>query len=164
MEKIPRVNEHDEVIGVTTIKEAKEKDYYRRLSRVFVFDEAGRMLLQKRSRHMDTYPLTWDQAVGGHVNYGESYKEAAVREMKEELGIDAEVSEIATSFANNVTFNGVFKTVIPAETPIDFDPHEVEEVKWISVEAFENAVAQDPGQYARGFIVVWQRFRDKLIA
>ena len=36
---------------------------------------------------MDTWPNRWDQSVGGHVDEGEDYKTAALREIKEELGI-----------------------------------------------------------------------------
>lgn len=35
----------------------------------------------------DVQPGKWDTSVGGHVDKGESYRDAAVREMKEELDI-----------------------------------------------------------------------------
>lgn len=54
---------------------------------VFVFDHAGRMLLQKRSADKDIQPGKWDTSVGGHLAPGEGYLEAAVREIAEELGV-----------------------------------------------------------------------------
>jgi isopentenyldiphosphate isomerase len=47
----------------------------------------GTLLLQKRSALKDTQPGKWDTSVGGHVSFGQSYEEAALREAEEELGI-----------------------------------------------------------------------------
>jgi isopentenyldiphosphate isomerase len=47
----------------------------------------GTLLLQKRSLQKDTCPGQWDTSVGGHVGFGQSYLEAALRESEEELGI-----------------------------------------------------------------------------
>ncbi len=54
---------------------------------VIVTDSGGRLLLQKRPLHKDTQPGKWDTAVGGHVDPGEDYEQAARREMTEELGV-----------------------------------------------------------------------------
>lgn len=164
MATIPIVNEKDEVIGETTIKEAKEKGYIRRISRVFIFDEKGRMLIQFRSKNVHGHPLTWDQAVGGHVDYGESYAEAAVREMKEELGIRAPITEILTSYQQSDQFEGIFRATINSDTPINFDSHEVEKVEWVKIEDFERDIIVNPQNYTHGCINAWQNFRDKLIA
>jgi isopentenyldiphosphate isomerase len=47
----------------------------------------GTLLLQKRSALKDTCPGLWDTSVGGHVGFGQSYQDAALRESEEELGI-----------------------------------------------------------------------------
>ncbi len=52
-----------------------------------IFDDQGRALLQKRSMTKDIRPGYWQNAVGGHVSKGESYKKAILRETEEELGI-----------------------------------------------------------------------------
>ena len=53
----------------------------------------GKLLLQKRSASKDTYPGHWDTSVGGHVGFGQSYEEAAVRETEEELGVLLETKD-----------------------------------------------------------------------
>ena len=45
-------------------------------------------LLQLRSGEKDNFPNCWDVSVAGHVNAGESIREGALRELKEELGIE----------------------------------------------------------------------------
>ena len=162
MEKIPLVNENDEVIGSTTIDEAKANGNLRRLVRIYIFDGAGSILLQKRSAHMQSYPLHWDQAVGGHVNSGETYYEAAEREMKEELGIEAEIQELTTSHRAPMTFEGVYKAVIDRNTEILFDPYEVETIRWVSIEEFENDIEINSNSYCKGFLDVWKIFKIKL--
>lgn len=44
-------------------------------------------LFQRRGRAKDTDPLAWDIACGGHVVPGETYAQAAARELAEELGL-----------------------------------------------------------------------------
>lgn len=57
-----------------------------------LFDEAGRLYLQKRAADKDRYPGRWDTSVGGHVAPGESPEQAIRREAREELEIDLGVS------------------------------------------------------------------------
>lgn len=54
---------------------------------ILVFNTRGEIFLQKRTMDKDVYPGCWDVAAGGVVLAGESYEEAADRELLEELGI-----------------------------------------------------------------------------
>lgn len=54
---------------------------------VLVFDDKGRLFLQKRSARKDTSPGLWDTSVGGHMQPGEQPEESARREFQEELGV-----------------------------------------------------------------------------
>lgn len=53
-----------------------------------MFDTANNILIQKRSMQKDTYPGYYTVSASGHIDKGESYEQAARREMEEELGID----------------------------------------------------------------------------
>ncbi|MBD5401912.1 NUDIX domain-containing protein [bacterium] len=53
-----------------------------------IFDDAGRLLLQRRSDCNE-----WG-FLGGMVELGESVEEAAVREIKEESGLDIEITSL----------------------------------------------------------------------
>jgi isopentenyl-diphosphate delta-isomerase type 1 len=54
---------------------------------VFVLNAHDEIFLQRRSRTKDIQPGKWDTSVGGHVALGESFEQAAQREMAEELGL-----------------------------------------------------------------------------
>lgn len=61
---------------------------------VFVLDQDENIFLQKRSKTKKVQPGKWDTSVGGHVDSGESYIDAAHREMGEELGITTDSLEL----------------------------------------------------------------------
>jgi isopentenyldiphosphate isomerase len=51
-------------------------------------DTASEILLQKRSDHKDSHPGCYDISSAGHIPAGVDYTDSAVRELKEELGVD----------------------------------------------------------------------------
>lgn len=83
------VDENDEVVGQASRKECHEKGVIHRSVMFFVFDEEGRVLVTKRTGSKDFFPGYWSIVLGGHVNSGEIYEDAVLREVKEELGIEA---------------------------------------------------------------------------
>ncbi len=86
-EKVDIVDKKDKVLRTTTRVEAMEKGLRYRFVQVLVFNKAGEMWVQWRSRHKIVCPRQYGAAVGGVVEAGESYEKAAVRELREEMGI-----------------------------------------------------------------------------
>src|SRR4051794_23843992 len=56
-----------------------------RLSCLLIVDDRGHLLLQERDEHAPSYPNQWGFP-GGHVEPGESFEQAAHRELAEETG------------------------------------------------------------------------------
>ena len=83
------VDTDDRVAGVMERGEIHRKGLFHRSVHVFVFDEAGRLYLQRRSLTKEEHPGKWDSSVSGHVGSGESYEEAAGRELEEEIRLQA---------------------------------------------------------------------------
>ena len=87
------VNNKDEIIGTISRKEAHEKELWHRLIEVWFFDSQGRILLQKRSKQKKVEAGILEWTVSGHVDSGETYEEALVRETQEETGVKASLDE-----------------------------------------------------------------------
>ena len=103
---------------------------------VLVFDPAGRLFLQKRSSTKDTAPGLWDTSVGGHLQPGESFEQAARREFAEELG--GPVGELWPAYAYEWTTDHETELIQAFATvhagPFRPDPEEIEEGRFWSGE------------------------------
>ena len=87
-ELVDLVDADNTVIGVVARSRVHGAPALRhRAVHVLVYDDRGRLLLQKRSAGKEIQPGRWDTSVGGHLAAGESYPAAAVRETAEELGL-----------------------------------------------------------------------------
>ena len=88
-ERFEIVDDGDRVIGTAWRHECHGNPALaHRTAHVVVRSGDGRLLLQKRSLVKDIQPGRWDTAVGGHLHLGETYEDAARREMTEEIGLD----------------------------------------------------------------------------
>ena len=67
---------------------------WHRTVQIFIINEQEQVLCNFRSAEKDVFPLFWDLSIGGHVSPGESYLNAALREVYEEVGIKLEPHEL----------------------------------------------------------------------
>lgn len=82
------VNRQDKVIGYRTRFECHHnKQLIHRAAGVVIFNNQGQILLQKRGQNKDTDPGLYTISASGHVGKGETYLQAAKRELMEELGV-----------------------------------------------------------------------------
>ncbi|MBO5348274.1 MAG: NUDIX domain-containing protein [Clostridia bacterium] len=94
-EKLDVLNELGEFTGkIATREECHKKGLWHRAVYAFIIDEKGNILLQKRSSNKKLWPNMWDVTVGGHVDAGEFGRQALIREVKEELGIEINDDDI----------------------------------------------------------------------
>ena len=71
---------------------------YRLVVHACIFNSKGEMLIQRRADNKKYWPSLWDISVGGCVSSGETSGEAITREIKEELGIDIDLTKKAPNF------------------------------------------------------------------
>ena len=87
-EWFPLIDEQGNTIGKATRRECHNgSKLLHPVVHLHIINNDGELYLQKRSMNKDIQPGKWDTAVGGHIDYGETVKEALAREVREELGI-----------------------------------------------------------------------------
>ena len=135
---------------------------WHRAAHVWIVTPEHRVLLQKRSLAKENWPGLWDVSVAGHVSAGESAVDAAIREAREEIGIEITASElrhIGTVIERCVLNNGSYldneiHEIFVCEREVDLkaltlDPKEVETVALVAPDELERReLVPHPEEYA----------------
>lgn len=95
-EPVEEVDAEGRVVRVVTRAEMRAGRLRHRCTYVAVVDGRGRLLVHQRAPWKDVWPGRWDLAFGGVVAPGEDWEQAARRELAEEAGITAAVTEIGS--------------------------------------------------------------------
>lgn len=158
MDKVILVDQHDQVIGEMEKLEAHLKGVLHRAFSVFLFNDAGELLLQQRAFSKYHSGGLWTNTCCSHPAPGEEIVEAALRRLNQELGIkDVEV-EIVHHFVYKAEFdNGLteheFDYVLKGKyngVP-DLNREEVESVRWISLQQLREEITNSPEQFTFWF-------------
>ena len=87
-ELLDLVDQHDHVIGVLERSQVYAMHHNNfRVINCFISNDIGQLWIPRRAAHKKLFPLALDVSVGGHVVSGETYDEAFVRELYEEVGL-----------------------------------------------------------------------------
>lgn len=152
-EKVILVDQKDREIGIEEkIKAHKDGKLHRAFS-IFIFNNKGELLLQKRVKNKYHSGGLWTNTCCSHPKPGESLKHAAHRRLMEEMGFDCEIKEIF-SFIYKVRFeNGLIENEYDHVFVGIFDgkpkpnPNEVEEWKWVGLEELKMDIKKNPEKY-----------------
>jgi isopentenyldiphosphate isomerase len=141
-EVIEIVDSEGKTIGLRKRSEVhSDPSLLHKVVHVLVFNDAGQLLLQKRSMKKDVAPGRWDTSVGGHVTPGEDVMAAALREMDEELGITSTTIEPLYSHIFACPFESelVFTYRCIHNGPFPFNTEEIEEVAFWKIDDIRQA-------------------------
>ena len=134
-EIVDLVDEQDNLVG-SAFRSACHGDptLIHRAVHVLVFNSSGELLLQLRSMNKDIQPGKWDTSVGGHLDPGEDYQAAAVREMMEELGISGQVLTrlYRSRIRNEIESENITTYLCRYDGSINFAVDEIDEVRFWS--------------------------------
>lgn len=104
------------------------------------------ILLQRRSKDKDSFPDCFDISSAGHIKAGDSFIDSAVRELKEELGVEINSEQLIDCGNRRFRFEGDFHGYLFKDNQVSkifvlwldleedkfsFIDQEVSEVKWI---------------------------------
>ncbi len=154
MDEVIVVNENDEVIGKMPKAQAHKDATLHRISVIYVENVTGDILVQHRADNF------LDHSSAGHVDVGESYEQAAYRELAEELGIkDVQLKYIGHAMTKNEEYPGgeksshvfdIFSCIADAK---ELQADEVNSVYWAKPEEVLLDMKENQNKYCGGFLV-----------
>jgi 16S rRNA (adenine1518-N6/adenine1519-N6)-dimethyltransferase len=152
------VDELDQVIETRTRGEVHRLGLRHRAVHVFVFNRRGELFLQQRSHLKDVAPLRWDSSAAGHLDSGETYAEAVIREVREELGVTTSGGVRAGKLAAGPETDHEFVElhVLRHHGPVRYPAEEVRTGDWFRPEVVADWVEARPRDFARGFVSCWR--------
>src|SRR5437667_5491731 len=154
------VNGRDEVIGQECRREVHRLGLQHRAVHVLLFNQRGEVFLQKRSMTKDTFPGAWDSSASGHLDRGETYDACALRELREELGLELALPpekffKLAACAQTGQEHVWVYRH--QAEGPFQLHPEEIETGGWFAPMAVTTWMREQPQDFASGLRVIWER-------
>lgn len=162
------VNPEDKVLGLMEKQQAHINGLLHRAFSVFLFNSNGEMLLQKRASGKYHSPLKWTNAVCSHPRNEETYLEGAKRRVKEELGIDVELSEKFNFVYKADVGNGLWEHELDHvftgtfEGEFYLNKEEVEEVRYISLENLNQEISENPDNFTEWFKIILEEYKHNL--
>ena len=149
MEQVILVDRLDRELGRTEKMTAHIRGWLHRAFSVFVFDDRGFLLLQRRAHSKYHTPGLWSNTCCSHPRPGEPILQAADRRLQEEMGFSCDLSP-AFGFVYRAEFpNGLteheFDHVVVGRwngTPSP-DPGEVADWRWIAPAALAAELASE---------------------
>ena len=170
-ELIDICDEDNNVIGQAMKSEALAKNLWHRGARILFYNTKGEILIQLRSKDKELFSDRWDVGAAGHVAAGEDYADAAIREAKEELGIEVKKDDLNLLMIEKcqTPWGNIQEKVFAATYLAKFDGYlgelkiqqeEVQEIKFISADSLAAEYKKQP----QLFTPYADKYRAKLIS
>lgn len=141
--------------------EKQPKGTFRMTVNIAMFDNSGRMLIQRRQPFKHGWSNMWDFTAGGSAVSGETSEQAAERELFEEIGYKASFEDnlpvFTINFENNWGEYGFEDFYViyaePDISKLSLQYEEVAEVKWATLDEILSMI--DDGTFIprqKGFV------------
>jgi len=147
-ELVDIVDEFDHVVDSVPRRVMRVERLRHRAVFIAVVDGMGRLLVHRRSPAKDVWPGWCDIAVGGVVGAGETYLEAAHRELAEEIGVTTEtLAELDLGESRPYDDDQVSLLarcyLVTSEGPFTFDDGEVVEAWWVHRDGLDDLLVRE---------------------
>jgi len=160
------VNEKDEPQGQMEKMEAHHLGLLHRAFSVFIFNQKGEMLLQKRAPEKYHSGGLWTNACCSHPQPGEDCSVAASRRLQEEMGFTTQIKKIfeftyRAAFENGLIeneFDHVFLGYYDGE--VKPDDAEVSDYCFRSMDDISQSLQKDPWKYTAWFHIAFPRISE----
>ena len=164
------VDEQDNEIGSCEKVECHlGKGKLHRAFSVFLFDPEGKLLIQQRSPQKMLWGGYWANSCCSHPRLGESTEAAALRRIKEELGVEATLTylykfvyhakfgDIGSEYENCYVYAGRFDGIVSA------DPEEISEFRFVTPNELTAEIEANAEKYSPWLKMEWEEITAKYL-
>lgn len=155
------VNGADRVIGRLPRSVVHRRKLFHRSVHGIVLDVSGRVFMQLRSPRKDCNPGLWDSSVAGHLEAGETYDQAIVRETGEELGIRLSVAPkklFKLDASEQTGFEFCWVYLIRDSGPIRIDRKEAIAGRWLERDELSEWIETRPDILTNSLKLIWHHY------
>lgn len=140
-------NKYRKKTGKTHQKGIKTNEgEYHLAVRVWIVNSKNELLIQRRQFDSKTWPGMWESAAAGSAILGDTSKETAVKETKEEIGLDIEGDTLepifSVKFKNGFDDNYLVRHEVSIEE-LTLEDEEVVDAKWASMDDVREMVSKE---------------------
>jgi len=164
------VDQNDQPIGEMEKMKAHFEGKLHRAFSVFLYNEEGKVLLQRRALSKYHSGGLWTNACCSHPRSGETTEQAAHRRLMEELGVDCEIKEVS-HFTYRAELDHdmiehevdhVFTGQLDLEE-MPFNPEEVHSTRWISFDDLQKDIELNPENYTEWFKIIMENVNKNML-
>ncbi len=162
-ERVILVTETDVELGEAPKLEVHRTGQLHRAFSVFIFDDQGRLLLQRRALRKYHSPGLWSNSCCGHPRPGERTSDAARRRLNEEMGLDCYLTDSYTFVYLASLDGGLIEHELDhvligfSSTDPRPNPAEVEEWRWCDIDAVNESLRAEPTAFSAWFAPAFER-------
>lgn len=169
MEQVILVDEHDVPVGTMEKLQAHQEGKLHRAISVFIFNTRGELLLQQRAAPKYHSANLWTNTCCSHPRPGEDTSDAAVRRLREEMGIacgleeqfhfiyHARLDHALTEYELDHVFTGV------SDATPQPDNSEVADWKYMPLPDIDKQIETHPEIFTEWFKICVKDWRHMLI-
>lgn len=173
-EYIDIVDENDKFTGEKKLRgEVHSSGLWHRTVHVYYFtikDNEYYFLCHLRSKDKDLCPNMWDTRFGGHLQAGETIEEALLEELREEIGISANLNDFikgpvrkSHKYPNNEFTYTFYYQAEEDISKLKFEDGEIQRVEWVSANSILSNLKNNKEEWAsspEGFEMIYNYLKD----
>jgi len=160
-EHVILVSDQDEVVGTMEKYEAHRQGALHRAFSIFLFDAAGRLLIQQRAADKYHSGSLWTNTCCSHPRPGEETSTAAARRLREEMGLLPPLEHRFTFTYRAEVGHGLIEHELDhvffgrTEGTPSPDPTEVQDWRFVAIDALNAEIADHPDRFTTWLRICW---------
>lgn len=145
------VDTNDRLVRTGTKSDARRLKLFTRSVHILLKDNHGNILVCRRPKSKKTYPNQITSSAGGHVERDESYRSAALRELREELGVSTPIRDIGRFDVINRTERTIHRLFIGKVKKIVPDRQEITSYRFVNPHTVVKNIKKNSQEFAFPF-------------